>query len=135
LLHDRDTKFCESFRELIKTGSVHPLRLPARSPNLNSYAERWVRSVKEECLSRLILVGESSLRRALQQYTVHYHAERNHQGKGNRIFVSFADEGKKERGSSAVPGTTGRTAEVLREGSGIKVDATAGDGLTISTYI
>ena len=50
-------------------------------------------------------------------------------------LVSFADEGKKERGSSAVPGTTGRPAEVLREGSGIRVDATAGDGLTISTYI
>jgi len=66
LLHDRDAKFCQSFRELIKTGSVNPLRLPARSPNLNSYAERWVRSVKEECLSRLILFGESSLRRALQ---------------------------------------------------------------------
>jgi hypothetical protein len=48
LLHDRDAKFCQSFRELIKTGSVNPLRLPARSPNLNSYAERWVRSVKEE---------------------------------------------------------------------------------------
>jgi hypothetical protein len=60
--------------------------LPARSPNLNSYAERWVRSVKEECLSRLILFGESSLRRALQQYIVHYHEERNHQGKDNRIF-------------------------------------------------
>jgi putative transposase len=67
LLHDRDTKFCESFRELIESASVNPLRLPARSPNLNSYAERWVRSVKEECLSRLILFGESSLRRALQQ--------------------------------------------------------------------
>ena len=49
LLHDRDTKFCESFRELIESGNVDPLRLPARSPNLNSYAERWVRSVKEEC--------------------------------------------------------------------------------------
>jgi hypothetical protein len=48
LLHDRDAKFCQSFRELIKTGGVNPLRLPARSPNLNSYAERWVRSVKEE---------------------------------------------------------------------------------------
>ena len=64
LLHDRDTKFCESFRELIESGSVKPLRLPARSPNLNSYAERWVRSVKEECLAKFILVGESSLRRA-----------------------------------------------------------------------
>ena len=86
LLHDRDAKFCQSFRELIKTGSVNPLRLPARSPNLNSYAERWVRSVKEECLAKLILFGESSLRRALQQYLLHYHEERNHQGKGNRIL-------------------------------------------------
>jgi hypothetical protein len=86
LLHDRDAKFCESFRKLIRTGRVNPLRLPARSPNLNSYAERWVRSVREECLSRLILFGESSLRRALQQYLVHYHGERNHQGKDNRIL-------------------------------------------------
>jgi putative transposase len=77
LLHDRDTKFCESFRELIESGSVKPIRLPARSPNLNSYAERWVRSVKEECLAKLILFGESSLRRALQQYLLHYHEERN----------------------------------------------------------
>src|ERR1700737_3604977 len=53
LLHDRDTKFCASFRELIESGSVTTIRLPARSPNLNSFAERWVRSVKEECLSRL----------------------------------------------------------------------------------
>ena len=63
LLHDRDRKFCASFRELIESGSVETIRLPARSPNLNAFAERWVRSVKEECLSRLILFGESSLRR------------------------------------------------------------------------
>jgi transposase len=63
LLHDRDTKFCGSFRELIESGSVKTIRLPARSPNLNSFAERWVRSVKEECLSKLILFGERSLRR------------------------------------------------------------------------
>ena len=72
LLHDRDTKFCASFRELIESGSIKTIRLPARSPNLNSFAERWVRSVKEECLSKLILFGERSLRRALQQYVVHY---------------------------------------------------------------
>ena len=83
LLHDRDTKFCQSFRELLKTGDVNPLRLPARSPNLNSYAERWVRSVKEECLGKLILLGEGSLRRALRHYEAHYHEERNHQGKDN----------------------------------------------------
>jgi Integrase core domain len=129
LLHDRDAKFCQSFRELIKTGNVNPLRLPARSPNLNSYAERWVRSVKEECLSKLILFGESSLRRALQQYIVHYHEERNHQGKDNRILFSFSAGGKEEHGSSAVSRTTGGPAEVLREGSGIKVDGTAGHRL------
>jgi hypothetical protein len=56
-------------------------------------------------------------------------------GEGKSHIVSFSDEGKKERGSSAVPGTTGRPAEVLREGSGIKVEGTAGDGLTVSTYI
>ena len=60
--------------------------LPARSPNLNAYSERWVRSVKEECLSKVILFGERSLRRALNEYVEHYHAERNHQGKGNVLL-------------------------------------------------
>jgi Integrase core domain len=60
--------------------------LPARSPNLNAYAERWVRSVKEECLSKLVLFGERSLRRALSEYVEHFHAERNHQGKGNVLL-------------------------------------------------
>ena len=99
LLHDRDTKFCESFRELIESGSVKPLRLPARSPNLNSYAERWVRSVKEECLAKLILVGESSLRRALHQYLLHYHEERNHQGKENRILFPSQTKARRKEGA------------------------------------
>ena len=55
--------------------------LPARSPNLNAYAERWVRSVKEECLSKVVLFRERSLRRALSEYVEHFHAERNHQGR------------------------------------------------------
>src|ERR1700704_3679551 len=83
LLHDRDTKFTRSFRAMIVSGRVEPLALPARSPNLNAYAERWVRSVKEECLCKVILFGERSLRRALSDYVDHFHAERNHQGKGN----------------------------------------------------
>src|SRR5258705_9273707 len=57
LLHDRDTKYSRSFRAIIASGQVEPLALPARSPNLNAYAERWVRSVKEECLSKVILLG------------------------------------------------------------------------------
>jgi putative transposase len=86
LLHDRDTKYTESFRAIIKAGEVKPVALPARSPNLNAYSERWVNSVKEECLSRLILFGEGTLRRALQHYLAHYHQERNHQGKENVLL-------------------------------------------------
>jgi putative transposase len=86
VLHERDTKYTESFRAIIKAGGVKALALPARSPNLNAYSERWVKSVKEECLSRLILFGEASLRRALQNYLPHYHEERNHQGKGNVLL-------------------------------------------------
>jgi putative transposase len=86
LLHDRDSKYCSSFRHMIETGSVKTLALPARSPNLNAYAERWVRSVKEECLAKLILLGEGSLRRALRHYEAHYHEERNHQGKNNVLL-------------------------------------------------
>ena len=86
LLHDRDAKYTQSFRAIIASGRVEPLALPARSPNLNAYAERWVRSVKEECLSKVILFGERSLRRALREYIEHFHAERNHQGKGNVLL-------------------------------------------------
>ena len=86
LLHDRDTKYSHSFRAVIASGQVEPLVLPARSPNLNAYAERWVRSVKQECLSKMVLFGEGSLRRALGEYVEHYHAERNHQGKGNILL-------------------------------------------------
>ena len=83
---DRDGKYAESFREILKSAGVEPLRLPPKSPNLNAYAERFVRSIKEECLDKLILFGEGSLRRAIDQYLEHYHAERPHQGKGNVIL-------------------------------------------------
>jgi transposase InsO family protein len=86
LLHDRDAKYTQSFRAIIASGQVEPLMLPACSPNLNAYAERWVRSVKEECLCKVILFGERSLRRALSEYVDHFHAERNHQGKGNVLL-------------------------------------------------
>ena len=91
VLHDRDTKFYKEFRETLAAGGVKCLRLPARSPNLNAFAERWVRSVKEECLSKLILFGEGSLSRALNQFQEHYLGERNHQGKGNIQLFPRAD--------------------------------------------
>src|SRR5215471_6069585 len=99
VLHDRDTKFCSLFRETLKAGGIKLIQLPARSPNLNAYAERWVRSVKEECLSKLILIGEASLRRALQQYLLHYHEERSHQGKENRILFPSQTEARRNRGA------------------------------------
>jgi putative transposase len=86
LLHDRDRKFCREFRETLAAGGVQCTPIPASSPNLNAHAERWVRSIKEECLSKLILFGESSLRRVVSEYLEHYHRERNHQGKA--IFCS-----------------------------------------------
>lgn len=61
LIHDRDTKYTKSFQTILEAVQVKPVKLPARSPNLNAYAERWVRSVKEECLSKLILFGVCSL--------------------------------------------------------------------------
>jgi transposase InsO family protein len=86
VLHDRDTMFCAEFRETLATSGVKCLRLPPRSPNLNAFSERWVRSVKSECLSKLILFGESSLRRALANFCEHYHTERNHQGRDNQLL-------------------------------------------------
>ena len=59
VLHDRDTKFCAPFRDTLRSAGVRPLTLPARSPNLNPFAERWVRSIKSECLSRLISSGKA----------------------------------------------------------------------------
>jgi putative transposase len=92
LIHDRDTKYCESFRNIIESGDVKTLPLPARSPNLNAFAEHWVKSIKDDCLSRLILFGETSLRRALREYLAHYHAERNHQGKSNVLLFPTAKQ-------------------------------------------
>ncbi|MGB5677349.1 MAG: helix-turn-helix domain-containing protein [Gammaproteobacteria bacterium] len=94
LIHDRDTKYCQSFRDTIGSGDVKTLPLPARSPNLNAFSERWVKSVKDDCLSKLILFGETSLRRALHDYLVHYHAERNNQGKGNVLLFPTATQAK-----------------------------------------
>ena len=91
VLHDRDTKFCASFRSALASGGVKTIPLPAKSPNLNAFAERWVRSIKQECLSRVILFGERPLSRVLTEYSAHYHRERNHQGKNNRLLFPNAD--------------------------------------------
>jgi len=86
LLHDRASLFSEDFRMILKTADIESVRLPVRSPNLNAFAERFVRSIKESCLNRMVLIGESSLHRATAQFVLHYHQERNHQGLDNKII-------------------------------------------------
>ncbi len=105
LLHDRDSKYSPAFCQLIKAEKVKTLALPPQSPNLNAYAERWVRSIKEECLSKLILFGEGSLKRALHHYEIHYHQDRNHQGKNNLLLFppSIRPRSRKRRKRRCLP--------------------------------
>jgi len=87
LIMDRDTKYSDAFRGIITRAGTDVVRLPPRSPNLNAFAERFVRSIKEECLNRMIFVGRASLQHAVTHYLTHYHSERNHQGRGNRFQI------------------------------------------------
>jgi putative transposase len=80
-------QLCASFRTIVATAGIEPLMLPPRSPNLNAFAERWVRSVKQECLSKLILFGEGSLKRALTEFAQHITA--NAITRGRATFFSF----------------------------------------------
>ena len=89
LIHDRDAKFCAAFQRLIDEAGIERVVLPPQSPNLNAHAERWVRSVKDEALSRMILFGENSLWHVLHEYVDYYHQERNHQGKGNVLLFPW----------------------------------------------
>ena len=86
LIHDRDPLFTAEFLHLLTGVGVKSVKLPPRSPNRNAQAERFVRSIKESCLDRLILFGEQSLRTTIQSFIVHYHAERHHQGLANRLI-------------------------------------------------
>ena len=87
LIMDRDTKYSAAFRAALIRERIEPIRLPPRSPNLNAYAERFVRSVKTECTGRMVFFSRSSLERALTLYVAYYHEERNHQGLQNRLLT------------------------------------------------
>jgi len=86
LIHDRDPLFTSEFLKVLGESGVASVKLPARSPNLNAYAERFVRTIKESCLERVIRFGEGSVRRAAAEFTAHYHRERNHQGLDNKLI-------------------------------------------------
>jgi putative transposase len=91
LLMDRDPLYTTAFRELLRSAGVTPIRLPPSSPNLNAYAERFVRSIKSECLAKLVLLGENHLRTAVREYVAHYHTERNHQGLESQLIEPTAN--------------------------------------------
>ena len=92
LIHDRDPLFTEAFRRVLGSSGVKTVKLPARSPDLNAYAERFVLSIKSECLAQIIPLGERHLRTAVKEYTEHYHVERNHQGLNNELIEKPDDE-------------------------------------------
>jgi len=100
LIHDRDSRFTRSFREILNSSDIETVKLPARSPNLNAYAERFVRSIKSEYLAQMIPLGGEHLRDAVKLYTEYYHVERNHEGLDNQpiekphgvIFMNSAVE-------------------------------------------
>ena len=98
LIHDRDSTYCASFQLTIEAMGIKTVKLPARSPDLNSFVERWVKSVKDECLSKLILFGERSLRLALKHYVTHHHHERNHQGKENLLLFPAVEQTHRAEG-------------------------------------
>src|SRR4029453_7645840 len=79
--------FTSEFLNILGDSGMKSVKLPPRSPNLNAYAERFVRTIKESCLDRMILFGEGALRKSIQEYTTHYHFERHHQGLGNRLIM------------------------------------------------
>jgi putative transposase len=98
LIHDRDEKFVHGFDAMLRASGVEPVVLPPRSPNLNAYCERFVRSITEETLNQMIVIGEASLRDVIRSYLTHYHHERNHQGLGNQLIVPEPGKGS-QRGS------------------------------------
>jgi len=93
LIHDRDTKVTRLFNGLLKSHGVEPAVLPPRSPNLNAFCERLVRSIKEEAPEQMVMLGERSLYDAIQQYLAHYHTDRNHQGLANQLITPKPDLG------------------------------------------
>ena len=92
LIHDRSAVFSEQFRRVLRSAPVEALRLPARSPSLYAYAERFVRTIQEECLDRMVFFGEAALRQPVEEFVSHYKGERNHQSLANKIIQPEATE-------------------------------------------
>ena len=89
LIHDRDAKFTTAFDTMFRSEGMKIIRTPFRAPNANAYAERWVRTLREECLDRLIVLNQSHLRRLLTEYSHYYNERRPHQGLAGATPLPF----------------------------------------------
>ena len=89
LICDRDRKWSRDVRRRLQDAGIHVVLIPERAPNANAYAERFVRSIKEECLDHIIPIGERHFRRVITEFVAHYHLERNHQGLDNRLIAGM----------------------------------------------
>jgi putative transposase len=87
LICDRDRKWSQDARRRLRNAGIRVALIPERAPNANAYAERFVRSIKEECLDGIIRIGERHFRQAIAEFVEHYHCERNHQGLDNRLIA------------------------------------------------
>jgi putative transposase len=86
LVCDRDQKWNREVRRLLGDAGIRAVQTPFQAPNANAYAKRFVRSIKEECLDRMVPLAARHFRHAVTQFVAHYHRERNHQGLGNRLI-------------------------------------------------
>ena len=133
LIHDRDPLFTTEFLNMLADVNVESVRLPPRSPNLNAHAERIVRSIKESCLERMILLGEESLRTAISNFVAHYHTERNHQGLANRLispetgYLTNARLVQRRQRLGGMPITTAPRPELVKVGPALRSDHVATD--------
>lgn len=95
LVVDRDSKFTAQFRRILDDAGVEVVTTAFQAPNMNAFAERFVRSIQRECLERLILFGAEHLQRALKEFVAHFHLDRPHRGLGNRVLLASASESPK----------------------------------------
>ena len=91
LIHDRDPLFTEAFEAILRERGVECVKIPAQSPNCNPHAERFVKTVRDECLHHFVIFGERHLRYMLKEFLAHYHRERFHQGLGGQLIENQAD--------------------------------------------
>jgi putative transposase len=103
LIHDRDAKFTSSFNEVFEWEGMERVLTPYRCPKANAFAERWIRTVREECLDLLLILSEAHVRRVLREYVEYYNGRRPHQGIGQRIPVPLVPLTQEQRVEGATP--------------------------------